>query len=111
MCLSLWGYAWLEYSWVLFAILFFLPDASIAAYLRSTRFGTHTYNLAHTYLAPGVLALFGLYGGPVAYAAAIVWTAHIAFDRLFGYGLKYASGFRDTHLGRIGSGAAAQMPR
>jgi hypothetical protein len=23
-------------------------------------------------------------------------------DRLFGYGLKYDSGFGDTHLGRIG---------
>jgi len=24
------------------------------------------------------------------------------FDRMLGYGLKYASGFGDTHLGRIG---------
>jgi hypothetical protein len=26
-----------------------------------------------------------------------------AFDRLLGYGLKYSSDFRDTHLGRIGA--------
>jgi hypothetical protein len=28
--------------------------------------------------------------------------AHIGFDRMLGYGLKHASGFGDTHLGRIG---------
>jgi Domain of unknown function (DUF4260) len=28
--------------------------------------------------------------------------AHIGFDRMLGYGLKYASGFGDTHLSRIG---------
>lgn len=28
--------------------------------------------------------------------------AHIGMDRLLGYGLKYPTGFRHTHLGRIG---------
>jgi len=27
--------------------------------------------------------------------------AHIGFDRALGYGLKYPSGFKDTHLGRV----------
>ena len=27
--------------------------------------------------------------------------AHIGIDRGFGYGLKYAAGFKDTHLGRV----------
>lgn len=35
-------------------------------------------------------------------ALALIWVAHIGFDRALGYGLKYASGFGDTHLGRIG---------
>ncbi|MEF9606012.1 DUF4260 family protein, partial [Paracoccus sp. PXZ] len=31
-----------------------------------------------------------------------LWLAHVGFDRVLGYGLKLPSGFRDTHLGRIG---------
>ena len=41
-------------------------------------------------------------GLPAAMAGALIWIAHIGFDRALGYGLKYATGFRDTHLGRIG---------
>jgi hypothetical protein len=33
---------------------------------------------------------------------AIIWAAHIGFDRALGYGLKYPTAFSDTHLGRIG---------
>jgi len=32
---------------------------------------------------------------------ALVWLAHIGFDRFFGYGLKYPTGFKDTHLQRV----------
>ena len=32
----------------------------------------------------------------------LLWAFHIAGDRVLGYGLKFASGFQDTHLGRIG---------
>jgi len=35
-------------------------------------------------------------------ALALILAAHIAAARALGYGLKYASGFKDTHLGRIG---------
>jgi hypothetical protein len=38
--------------------------------------------------------------GTLAAAVAL----HIAIDRVLGYGLKLPSGFRDTHLGRIGHG-------
>jgi hypothetical protein len=37
---------------------------------------------------------------------AAIWAAHIGFDRMLGYGLKYSSSFNDTHLGRIGRQAA-----
>ena len=33
---------------------------------------------------------------------ALIWAAHIGFDRMLGYGLKYPTGFGDTHLGAIG---------
>jgi hypothetical protein len=40
------------------------------------------------------------------FAIAAVWAAHIGFDRMLGYGLKYSSAFSDTHLGRIGRAGA-----
>jgi hypothetical protein len=31
----------------------------------------------------------------------LIWIAHIGLDRAIGYGLKYPTGFRDTHLGKV----------
>ena len=39
---------------------------------------------------------------PLVLSIAMIWLAHIGIDRALGYGLKYASGFGFTHLGRIG---------
>ena len=39
---------------------------------------------------------------PLVLSIAMIWLAHIGVDRALGYGLKYASGFTFTHLGRIG---------
>ena len=39
-------------------------------------------------------------------AYALIRTAHIGFDRLCGFGLKYPEGFRETHLGTLGAGKA-----
>jgi hypothetical protein len=39
---------------------------------------------------------------PAAAAGGLIWIAHIGFDRALGYGLKYPTGFGDTHLGRSG---------
>ena len=44
---------------------------------------------------------------PLVLSIAMIWLAHIGFDRALGYGLKYATGFGFTHLGRIGSAAKA----
>ncbi|MDD9911252.1 MAG: DUF4260 family protein, partial [Ahrensia sp.] len=35
-------------------------------------------------------------------AIALIWAAHISGDRALGYGLKYESNFKHTHLGKIG---------
>jgi hypothetical protein len=45
----------------------------------------------------------GLAGAdPLVLSLAMIWLAHIGIDRALGYGLKYATGFGFTHLGRIG---------
>jgi len=32
---------------------------------------------------------------------ALIWLTHIGVDRAVGYGLKYPSGFKETHLQRV----------
>jgi Domain of unknown function (DUF4260) len=90
-------------SWVFFAVLFLAPDISFLAYLVSPRAGAIAYNAAHATLGPlVVLALGAWLGLALAEHIALIWLAHVGFDRALGYGLKYASAFGDTHLGRIG---------
>ncbi len=57
--------------WGFFALLFLAPDLALLPYLWSR-----------------------------GRAAAAFWTAHISFDRLMGYGLKYPDEFRRTHIQR-----------
>jgi hypothetical protein len=86
-------------SWLMFAALFLMPDVSMVGYIASARIGSRIYNLGHTYIAPALLALVGgVMATPVLHLLALIWAAHIGFDRLFGYGLKYPSAFRSTHL-------------
>jgi hypothetical protein len=88
-------------NWWLFALLLLVPDASMLGYLAGPRVGAAVYNAFHSYPLPAVLAAFGLLGGfPPALVVALVWFAHIGMDRTIGYGLKYPTAFKDTHLGR-----------
>ncbi len=84
-----------------FALLFLVPDLSMLAYLAGPTGGRLNYNLAHTYafaLAPCLPDLRR--SGSAAMAGGLIWIAHIGLDRALGYGLKYPTGFGDTHLGR-----------
>ena len=90
-------------SWWVYALLFLAPDLSFAAYLAGPKFGAMVYNAAHSYLAPMAMMTFGFAASsPLVLSIAMIWLAHIGFDRMLGYGLKYADGFGFTHLGRIG---------
>jgi hypothetical protein len=100
---SLLAYRHLGGSWGWFAALFLLPDLSMLGYLAGPRVGAAAYNTAHSYLAPALLAAASLaLGAPSLLLGAAIWTAHIGFDRMLGYGLKYGTAFGDTHLGRVG---------
>jgi len=93
-------------SWLLFAVLFLVPDLSFLAYLADAKTGAAVYNAAHSYLAPVALMTTGFaIGDPLTLSIAMIWLAHIGIDRALGYGLKYAEGFGYTHLGRIGKAA------
>ncbi|MDR3524858.1 MAG: DUF4260 domain-containing protein [Acetobacteraceae bacterium] len=87
-------------GWMVFAVLFLAPDLSMMGYLANPRLGAVCYNAGHSYLGPAFLGLIGwLAGGEVWWSLALIWSAHIGFDRLLGYGLKFPSAFGATHLG------------
>lgn len=96
------SYHFAQGSWVWFVVFFLTPDLSILGYLVNRRLGATIYNTVHTYTL--ALALIGLgtwlelehllfYG--------FVLFAHIALDRILGFGLKYPTDFKNTHLQRI----------
>ena len=85
-------------SWWIFAAFILAPDLSFIGYVAGPRAGAKVYNAVHTYIAPAALALVGLLL-PSVLPLAVTWVAHIAADRVMGYGLKYPSAFGDTHLG------------
>jgi hypothetical protein len=89
-------------SWWLYAALFFAPDLSFAGYFGGPRVGAVVYNAVHTIIGPLTLAIYGVLSHvPFATHAALIWLAHIGFDHLLGYGLKYDNGFAFTHLGTL----------
>jgi hypothetical protein len=101
------AFAYTGASWWLYAILFLAPDLSFAGYRAGARPGAVVYNALHTTLGPAILAGLGLFlDHSMLIGIAAIWAAHIGFDRMLGYGLKYTSGFNDTHLGRIRRQAA-----
>lgn len=100
---SLLAYGHTGQSWWSFAALFLLPDLSMLGYLANARVGAASYNAAHTVAGPALLLGLALVlGSALILALSLIWLAHIGFDRMLGFGLKYATGFSDTHLGFIG---------
>ncbi len=102
-----WAFARTGLPWWLYAALFLLPDMSFAAYRGGPKLGSVAYNALHSTLSPALVGLAGLgLSHPVLVGIAAARAAHAGLDRLLGYGLKYATGFSDTHLGRIGRNPA-----
>ena len=102
--LSFIAYDKLGLSWW-YWLLLLVPDIFMIGYVKNKGLGALSYNIGHSYISPAVLALIA-YGldWKVGYGLAIIWVAHIAMDRLLGYGLKKPEGFEHTHLGKIGKG-------
>ena len=96
-------FAHLPYAWWWLPALFLVPDLSMLGYLASPRVGAFAYNLLHhKALALGLGVAGWLLGQPLLLLAGTVLLFHSALDRMLGYGLKYSTGFKDTHLGTIG---------
>ncbi|MGA7726717.1 MAG: DUF4260 domain-containing protein [Opitutaceae bacterium] len=96
------AYRHLGGSWVMFAALFLAPDLFMFGYLVGAKAGAWIYNFGHTYVTVAIVLLIGfLTHAPFLVLVSVIWVAHIGFDRLLGYGLKYETAFKDTHLGKV----------
>jgi hypothetical protein len=80
-------YAHVGGGWGRFALLFLAPDLSFAGWLAGPRAGAVAYDVVHNLGGPLALALAGLLW-PALLPYALVWVAHIAADRVLGYGLR-----------------------
>jgi len=95
-------YFHLGYPWRLLVVLALAPDLALLGYLRGPVVGAATYDVAHTYVLPVALGVIGvLADAELAIQVALIWITHIGVDRAIGYGLKYPSGPKDTHLQRV----------
>lgn len=99
-------------GWGVFVACFLIPDLSLLGYLANPRVGAFAYNAAHSYVGAIICLVIGAaLGVNFLTPVALIWAAHIGFDRMLGYGLKYTEGFAFTHLGRIGRHEPrAEMP-
>lgn len=103
LILSVYLFLTLDYEWWIPAVLFFSPDLSILAYkLTNDRYASYVYNFFHHKTLVILLYIFGaIIDIQFLQLIGIIILAHASMDRMLGYGLKYASGFKDTHMGRI----------
>jgi hypothetical protein len=89
-------------QWWLYPALLLVPDIFMLGYLRDTKLGAFFYNLGHSYPAAALVTVLGFsLGSPLTVAIGAIWFGHIGWDRMFGYGLKYGTSFKHTHLGDL----------
>ena len=103
LALSLYLYRSTGAGWGLFLLLFLWPDLGMLGYLANMKLGASLYNLTHFVAFPAVLSAVSLVmhrSGLLSFS--LIWIAHIEWDRALGYGLKYPTFFKDTHLQRVG---------
>lgn len=99
---SIFVFSELDYTWWVYPALLLAPDFSMLGYGLGPRWGAWMYNFFH-HLALGiVVGGLGYYTAqPPLILGGCILVGHSAMDRLFGYGLKFESGFKDTHLGSL----------
>jgi hypothetical protein len=95
-------YSVMGMGWGTYILLILTPDLSMVGYKKDKKTGAFLYNLIHNYAVSILLVAVGLsLGAKWLISYGLVLTAHIGIDRFLGLGLKYTSGFRDTHLQHV----------
>lgn len=89
--------------WWVYAILILGPDIGMLGYLINNRAGAFSYNIFHHKGIGIAIFVLGFFlQNEIIQVSGLILFGHSSMDRMFGYGLKYFTGFKDTHLGAIG---------
>ena len=100
--LGIYLFSTLSYAWWWFLALILLPDIGMLGYLINTKIGAITYNIFHHKGLAILIFLGGIYFEiEVVQLIGTILFSHASLDRIFGYGLKYADHFKNTHLGSL----------
>jgi len=100
--LILYVYFSYDFSWILFFTCLLLPDVSMLGYAINSKVGALSYNIGHTLIMPMlILTLYIFFQSEYLFIVGLIWFAHIFMDRTLGYGLKYETSFKETHLQKI----------
>ncbi|HDR7782567.1 DUF4260 domain-containing protein [Bacillus sp. FSL M8-0063] len=99
---TIYTYSIYEFSWIIFLVFLLAPDVFMLAYGINNHVGAKIYNIFHTYIISTLIVMIGFFFKiDTVIMIGLIWTAHIGMDRMFGYGLKYEKGFKDTHIQRL----------
>ncbi|HFJ9426826.1 DUF4260 domain-containing protein [Bacillus cereus] len=99
---TIYMYSIYEFNWIIFFVFLLAPDLSMLAYGINNHVGAKIYNVCHTYIISILIVLIGVYFKiDTVIMIGLIWTAHIGMDRMFGYGWKYETDFKDTHIQRL----------
>jgi len=91
-----------DYGWLALVVLALAPDLAAIGYAAGPKTGAVAYDTAHTEALPIALGVAGVLATEAKLLQlALIWLVHIGADRLLGYGLKYPTAFKDTHLQRV----------
>ena len=95
-------YLFLSGNWIIFLVLLFAMDIFAIGYIKNSRIGSIIYNIGHIYVWSIILIVIGiLIDLNLLILFSLIWIAHISMDRAMGYGLKYPSDFKHTHMQKI----------
>lgn len=84
--------------------LFLLPDIGMLRYAINSKVGAIMYNIFHHKAIAISLYVLGLWlGTSILSFAGVLIFSHASFDRMQGFGLKYNTDFKATHIGKIGN--------
>jgi len=101
--ISIYALYLLNAQWWIYLLLLFGPDISMLGYVAGNKTGAISYNLFHHKAFAVALLLIGLINQiHWLEITGIILFGHSCLDRILGYGLKYFTGFKFTHLGEIG---------
>lgn len=91
-----------EVPWWVYLFLALGPDIGMLGYVINRRVGAISYNLLH-HKGIAILVCAGgiIFNNEMLKITGVILFGHSCMDRMFGYGLKYFTGFKHTHLGTL----------